>query len=105
MPWLEDLSVYLRVKLMWLGVPLATFARGGKKLYWKGILLKSLLFSTNLINFTNVSACPGGSLIFLLYRRVHPIRTLNPNKIIVSNKVLGLLGLGSGLGSGSGCMK
>ena len=35
-----------------------------------------------------------GSLIY------HPIRTLYPNKIIVSNKLLGLLGLGSGLGSG-----
>ena len=32
----------------------------------------------------------------------HPIRTLYPNKIIVSNKLLGLLGLGSGLGFGSG---
>ena len=31
----------------------------------------------------------------------HPIRTLYPNKIIVSNKLLGLLGLGSGLGFGS----
>ena len=33
---------------------------------------------------------------------VHPIRTLYPNKIIASNKLLGLLELGSGLGSGSG---
>ena len=32
----------------------------------------------------------------------HPIRTLYPNKIIVSNKLLGLLGLGSGLGLGFG---
>ena len=32
----------------------------------------------------------------------HPIRTLYPNKIIVSNKLLGLLGLGSGLEFGSG---
>ena len=29
---------------------------------------------------------------------VHPIRTLYPNKIIVSNKLLGLLGLGLGSG-------
>ena len=28
---------------------------------------------------------------------IHPIRTLYPNKIIVSNKLLGLLGFGSGL--------
>ena len=35
-----------------------------------------------------------------LYQNIHPIRTLYPNKIIVSNKLLGLLGLGSGLGSG-----
>ena len=32
----------------------------------------------------------------------HPIRTLYPNKIIVSNKLLGLLGLGSVLEFGSG---
>ena len=33
---------------------------------------------------------------------VHPIRTLYPNKIIVSNKLLGLSRLGLGLGFGSG---
>ena len=33
---------------------------------------------------------------------IHPIRTLYPNKIIVSNKVLGLSRLGSGLGFGPG---
>ena len=33
---------------------------------------------------------------------IHPIRTLYPNKIIVSNKLLGMLGLGSGLGFRSG---
>ena len=32
--------------------------------------------------------------------KCHPIRTLYPNKIIVSNKLLGLLGLGLGFGSG-----
>ena len=32
----------------------------------------------------------------------HPIRTLYPNKIIVSNNLLGLLGLGPGFGLGSG---
>ena len=31
-----------------------------------------------------------------------PIRTLYPSKIIVSNKLLGLSGLGLGLGFGSG---
>ena len=31
---------------------------------------------------------------------VHPIRTLYPNKIIVSNKLLGLSRLGLGFGSG-----
>ena len=39
---------------------------------------------------------------FSPHMKSHPIRTLYPNKIIVSNKLLGLLGLGLGLGSGLG---
>ena len=38
----------------------------------------------------------------LLTKMKHPIRTLYPNKIIVSNKLLGLSRLGLGLGFGSG---
>ena len=48
-----------------------------------------------------LASCTTRSLVVCLSTR-HPIRTLYRNTIIVSNKLLGLLGLGSGLGFGSG---
>ena len=61
-----------------------------------------LIYNNNIFDLYFNMNCGAFCTALCSHGVCHPIRTLYPNKIIVSNKLLGLLGLGSGLGFGPG---